>query len=38
MIIGASKSPLGRYLFIAQGGMRAKPDMKPWGQTDKKMR
>ena len=30
-----NKSPLGRYFFKAQGGMRAKPDMKPWVYTDK---
>ena len=24
-----------RYFFKAQGGMRAKPDMKPWVSTDK---
>ena len=30
-----NKSPLGRYFFKAQGGMRAKPDMKPWVSTDK---
>ena len=29
------KSPLGRYFFKAQGGMRAKPDMNPWVSTDK---
>ena len=28
-------SPLGRHIFIAQGGMRAKPEMKPWVSTDK---
>ena len=25
----------GRHSCIAQGGMRAKPDMKPWGHIDK---
>ena len=25
----------GRYSRIAQGGMRAKPDMKPWVHADK---
>ena len=28
-------SAVGTILFIAQGGMRAKPDMKPWVHTDK---
>ena len=28
-------SPLGRHSCIAQGGMRAKPEMKPWVYTDK---
>ena len=32
----AIKSPLGRHFFIAQGGMRAKPEMKPWGHTEEK--
>ena len=26
-------SAVGTILFIAQGGMRAKPDMKPWGNS-----
>ena len=30
-------SPLGRHIFIAQGGMRAKPEMKPWVSTDSEM-
>ena len=25
------RAPTGRYSRIAQGGMRAKPDMEPWG-------
>ena len=28
-------SAVGTILFIAQGEMRAKPDMKPWVHTDK---
>ena len=28
-------SAVGTILFIAQGGMRAKPEMKPWVHTDK---
>ncbi len=28
-------SAVGTILFIAQGEMRAKPDMKPWENTDK---
>ena len=28
-------SAVGTILFIAQCGMRAKPDMKPWVHTDK---
>ena len=28
-------SAVGTILFIAQGGMRAKPKMKPWVHTDK---
>ena len=28
-------SAVGTILFIAQGGMRVKPDMKPWVHTDK---
>ena len=28
-------SAVGTILFIAQGGMRAKPEMKPWIYTDK---
>ena len=28
-------SAVGTILFIAQGVMRAKPDMKPWVHTDK---
>ena len=28
-------SAVGAILFIAQGGMRAKPEMKPWVHTDK---
>ena len=28
-------SAIGTILFIAQGGMRAKPEMKPWIHTDK---
>ena len=27
----------GRYSCIAQGEMRAKPDMEPWGHADKRM-
>ena len=27
-------SAVGTILFIAQGEMRAKPDMEPWGHTD----
>ncbi len=27
-------SAVGTILFIAQGGMRAKPDMKPWVITN----
>ena len=30
-----AKEPFRATLFIAQGGMRAKPDMKPWVSTDK---
>ena len=30
-------SAVGTILFIAQGEMRAKPDMKPWVHTDKKI-
>ena len=30
-------SPLGRYSCITQGGMRAKPDMKPWVHTKRKV-
>ena len=29
------RAPTGRYSRIAQGGMRAKPDMKPWVNTYK---
>ena len=29
-------SAVGTILFIAQGGMRAKPDMKPWVNTNNK--
>ena len=29
-------SPLGRYSCIAQGEMRAKPEMKPWGNIRNK--
>ena len=28
-------SAVGTILSIAQGGMRAKPEMKPWVHTDK---
>ena len=28
-------SAVGTILFIAQGEMRAKPEMKPWVHTDK---
>ena len=28
-------SAVGTILFIAQGGMRAEPEMKPWVHTDK---
>ena len=30
-----AKEPFRATLFIAQGGMRVKPDMKPWVSTDK---
>ena len=32
------KALQGRHSCIAQGGMRAKPDMEPWVNTDKRMK
>ena len=29
-------SAVGTILFIAQGGIRAKPEMKPWGHKGHK--